>query len=137
MTNLDSGETKTVLVGVTENSIMLDTMRSSIINGKRMTNFMKQKLQMRNFEINFDEFIIKILKEKYSFCLEEFVNLQKVLRSSRFYQKTVELPDSTQVDLLEETFETQEIIFHPEKIGFDHSSLQKEIYSTIQVRINC
>ena len=104
--------------------------------GRFLTNELKNRINMKYKNLFLNDYISKILKEKYVTISKDFQNIEKnIVYQNRIMSRFIELPDKNKICLNEELYEVGELMFSPQLFGFDHSSLSKVLSKALKVKI--
>jgi hypothetical protein len=109
----------------------------SEVAGHFLTSEFKDRINLKYQSLFLDNYIPKILKEKYMRISKNFQKIEKhVLYQNNFMSRFIELPDKNRICLNEELYEVSETMFCPQLFGFDHMSLPSILAKALKVLKN-
>lgn len=130
----DSGQKFTRFIPIVQNTIISDSVFESDLAGRFLTQDLKNRINLKYQHLFLDNYIPKILKEKFVCVAQDYKNLEKkVIYQNQFMSRFIELPDKNKICLNEEIFEVAESMFSPDLFGFDHSPLPVILAKALKV----
>ena len=136
-TVLDSGDSISYVVPCDEGFILKNLIKRINLAGRKITEYLTKLLFLRGYAFNSsaDFETVREIKEKLCFISQDLEQDRTLARETVCFEEEYELPDGTLVSLGKERFEAAEILFHPERGGYEMEGLGDLVFNAIKVGI--
>ncbi|ODV91199.1 hypothetical protein CANCADRAFT_51969 [Tortispora caseinolytica NRRL Y-17796] len=143
---IDCGFSSTNILPVYNNMVMLDAVRRIDIGGKLLTNWMKETISLRHYNVMDETFLVNEIKESVCFVAKDYKQEFSCQKPCQYllpdYIDTFEgrlLDPSEPTDshdqilsLSSERFQVPELLFNPHDIGLRQAGLPEAVWQTLQ-----
>lgn len=130
---LDSGDGVSHTVPIYEGYAIPHAIQRIHLAGRDITSYLQKLLDERGypFTTNAEIEIVKDIKERMCIVVNDYEAAEKDAKESHHVEKNYELPDGRKILIGEERFKATEILFQPQKGGFDLQGVHKYCYDSV------